>query len=69
MPVKESTRERLAFLKEPLKIKGISSLFVIFTIRSAICKAMSSPSMAQGPAIKKKLCELLCFILGMFYFN
>ena len=64
MPVKESTRERLAFLNETLKIKGIYSLFVIFTIRSAICKAMSSPSMAQGPAIKKKLPDEVCFILG-----
>jgi hypothetical protein len=59
MPVKESNRERLAFRKEPLKIKGISSRSLISLIFSAISKAISSPSIAQGPARRKKFVESL----------
>jgi hypothetical protein len=45
-------------LKLPLKIKGISSFDVISRILLAILKAISSPSIAQGPAIMKKFPEL-----------
>lgn len=53
MPVKESSRERLAFRYDPLNIYGIFSLFVIPTTFSAIRNAISSPSIAQGPATER----------------
>ena len=67
IPVKLSNLLLLAFLKLPLNIKGISSLFVIFNISSAILFAICSSSIAQGPAIRKKLFELVCFSLGILF--
>jgi hypothetical protein len=50
MPVKESNLDRFAFLYEPLNIQGISNLLLIELILSAISNAISSPSIAHGPA-------------------
>src|SRR5690625_1324506 len=65
MPVKLSRRLLLAFLKLPLKIYGILSESVMDTIFSAISKAIVSPSIAHGPAIRKKLSESECLIFGI----
>src|SRR5690606_40600266 len=64
IPVKESILERFAFLKEPLNTKGIFKSSVILTKCSAILNAISSLSMAQGPAKIKKLPLSKYFILG-----
>ena len=67
IPVKLSILDLFAFLKLPLKIKGISNLEVISKIFSAILNAISSPSIAQGPAITKKLPEPVFLILGILF--
>ncbi len=51
----------LPYGKISLKIYGILSLSVMETIFSAMRSAISSPSMAHGPAIKKKLPWILVF--------
>ena len=38
----------------------------MLTISSAMRNAISSPSIAQGPASRKKLLPSVCFILGIF---
>ena len=53
----------LAFLKLPLNIYGILSLSLISIVFSAIRNAISSPSIAQGPAIRKKLSDFRCLKL------
>ena len=58
-------RLRFAFLKLPLNMNGISNRFVMPSIFSAIDIAISSPSIAQGPASRKKLLEFVCFIFGI----
>ena len=66
IPEKLSIRERFAFLNDPLKTYGISNLSVTLTSFSAMRRAISSPSIAQGPANKKKLPLVVCLICGMF---
>jgi hypothetical protein len=46
-------------------MKGISNLSVIVIIFSAIRIAIASPSMAQGPASRKKFPDFVCFICGI----
>ena len=67
IPVKLSILDLFAFLKLPLKIKGISNLEVISKIFSAILNVISSPSIAQGPAITKKLPDPVFLILGILF--
>ena len=65
IPVKLSSLLLLAFLKLPLKMYGISNFSEISITLSAILNAISSLSIAHGPAIRKKLLESRNLILGI----
>jgi len=65
IPVKLSIRLLLAFLKLPLNTNGIFYLTGMLRIRSAISIAIFSPSIAHGPAKRKKLLDAECFIFGI----